>query len=110
MVKLRISMVVAALALVGCAAQDCKPTTDVVKADVIVPDKAPQPPAVSRPALPIAQITGQTSDSDTIKLYTATVRLLQGYATELETILDGYRVGKYGPADTPTAPAVPGPH
>lgn len=84
----------AALLLVGC----CTPvppiertTTVEVKVPVIVP--IPEPKAVIRPQLMIYQLVPAdvNEPGKVISYYQASIKQLQGYAIELETILDGYR-------------------
>ncbi|HEX7121859.1 MAG TPA: hypothetical protein VF178_05755, partial [Gemmatimonadaceae bacterium] len=51
----------------------------------------PPPPATARPALPIADLKPGDPPDRVVKAYAATVRVLQGYAAELEQLLEGYR-------------------
>ena len=81
------------LTLAGC--QCPKPTTVVQTVTVKVPvmEPYPEPPVISRPNLLVYQLTpADASDPDKIvKYYKATIKQLQGYSTQLETIIDGYR-------------------
>ena len=64
-------------------------TTRVIYRDVEIPVPVPcrTPPPAVRPQLPSPGVT----DAETIRALTAAFLLLQGYAVELEALLDGYR-------------------
>lgn len=72
------------LPLVGCASSP-------VRAQIPVAVPCPPPPAVARPALPIAELTAESQPDAVMRAYAATVEALMGYAGELELLLDGYR-------------------
>lgn len=72
------------LALSGCASQP--PVVSMP-----VPVKVTPPPILSRPALPIATLPANAGVGAQIGAWAATVEILQGYAAELEVLLDGYR-------------------
>ena len=82
MKRLGLIMVVA-LTLCGCA--------HTTPAPVIITAPCPSPPIVTRPHLPAADLTANSSPADVMRALIASQQLLQGYAAELETILDGYR-------------------
>jgi hypothetical protein len=50
----------------------------------------PAPPEITRPALPIHNMTPEQEavDGEVAKNWKATVKILQGYALELETIVE----------------------
>jgi hypothetical protein len=77
------------LVLVGCGCKEKTIKTEVQKqyVDVLY---CPAPPEINRPALPIHTMTPdqKKSDGEVVKHYKATVKTLQGYAVELETIVD----------------------
>ena len=79
--------------LAGCARARPVPVPVVETVEVRVPVAAPcpPPPAAVRPLLPVARIDSTTSDGEVAQLYAATVLVLQGYAAELERLLDAYR-------------------
>ena len=87
MVKRIIILTTAALFIAGCATP-VRIKTDVQ--EVFVPVLfCPAPPKIERPELPIEQLgNGKKSAGEIVKLYGATVRVLQGYAEELETALN----------------------
>lgn len=66
---------------------------DPVYVKVPVPINPPQPPVVQRPALAIYQLSSADSKNPAkvAKAYKATIKSLQGYASQLEIILNGYR-------------------
>lgn len=80
------------LVLVGCSCKEQTIKTEVQKqyVDVLY---CPAPPSVTRPTLPIHLMTPEqrTKDGEVVKHYKATVKTLQGYAEELETIVDKQR-------------------
>lgn len=61
----------------------------VVKIPVPVP--CPQPPAIERPHLPVADLRPGDSPAAVQKAQVLTIRILRDYAVELETIVEGYR-------------------
>lgn len=71
--------------LAGCASS---PPAEV---RIPVPVQAPQPPEVSRPHLPIADLKKGDPPPLVERAYAASVKALQGYAGQLEQIIDGYR-------------------
>ena len=77
------------LVLVGCSCKEDTIRTEVQKqyVDVLY---CPAPPEISRPVLPIHTITPEEkqNDGEIAKHYKATVKTLQGYAIELESIVD----------------------
>lgn len=92
---MRSLIIIAAMVLAGCGT--CKPQiverTTTVEVKVPVTTPIPEPKVVTRPQLMIFQLTS-TDEADpgkVIKYYSASIKQLQGYAVELETILDGYR-------------------
>ena len=74
--------------LAGCAAE---PVIRTVEVEIPVAVDCPAPPAIARPALPLADITADSSPADVLRAYAATVEALMGYSLELEGLLDGYR-------------------
>lgn len=77
---------IAMLILTGCATTALPPTAVL---PVAVPP--PPPPVIARPALPIAEITAASAPDAVMRAYVASVAVLQGYARQLEKLLDGYR-------------------
>lgn len=92
---MRSLIIIAAMVLAGCST--CKPqiVERVVTVEVKVPvaTPIPEPKAVSRPQLMIFELTSADEEEPgkVIKYYRASIKQLQGYVVELETILDGYR-------------------
>ena len=74
--------------LAGCAAE---PVIRTVEVEIPVAVDCPAPPALMRPALPLADIAADSSPADVLRAYAATVEALMGYSLELEGVLDGYR-------------------
>lgn len=74
------------LSLSGCASAP-------VNAEIPVAVPCPPPPAVARPALPIADLIAESPPDAVMRAYAATVQTLMGYARELELLLNGYRTG-----------------
>lgn len=91
-------MKILALALVltlsGCGLfkQEVRVETIIVKVPVIVP--VPAPKEIDRPELMIEQLTDadKKEPGKVEQFYRATVKQLQGYAEELEAIVEGYRI------------------
>lgn len=79
-------LLLALLMLSGCS-------TMGVPVQVDVPVMAPPPalPKIERPVLPIDQLVPGSDPGRVMRSYAATVMILQGYARQLEVILDGYR-------------------
>lgn len=77
-------------------------TTVEVKVPVSVP--IPAPKEVVRPSLMISQLTAadKTNPGKVIQYYQASIKQLQGYAAELEAVIDGYRPAKTAPLETPS--------
>lgn len=92
------------LLLAGCA---CKPEiverTTTVEVKVPVPVPVPAPPDTIRPELWIYQLTDEDAKNPgkVVQYYKATVKQLQGYSQELETIIDGYRKASKEPSGVP---------
>ena len=80
----RIALIILAVTLTGCAT-----VPEIVEIPVPVP--CPPPPAVARPLLAIRSITPDTPPAEVERAYLASLKQLGGYATELETLLNGYR-------------------
>lgn len=103
-----------AVALTGCStmanvASHITPSKcDPVYVKVPVPVNPPAPPLVQRPALAINQLsTGdEKNPAKVAKAYKATVKSLEGYASQLEIILAGYRNASVQPT-IPTVEEVP---
>ena len=109
----RSALLLALLAVVatGCTRTRAVTRTEVVEVRVPVAVAPASPPDVVRPALPIALIGEETTDGEVAQLYVATVLVLQGYAAELERLLDAYRprsdATPEGPARDPVVPPDP---
>ena len=73
------------LALTGCA---CKPVIEYRVADI------PEPPVIQRPELPVLNSRSGDDAGTVIQLHRETIKLLQGYAKELEAALNAYRKPK----------------
>lgn len=80
---------VALLLLLNTACAGSLPRT--VEVPVAVP--CPAPPQIHRPRLAIGSLTPDTPPAEVVRAYVSTIEALGGYATQLETILDGYRGG-----------------
>lgn len=78
-------------ALAACAPTRTVVQTEIVEVKVPVVAECPAPPAVVRPGLPISLIDSMSTDGEVAQMYVATVLALQGYAAELERLLDAYR-------------------
>ena len=65
----------------------CKPKV------IYVPVPCPEPPMIQRPALPISGLKPDDSIERERTLWVATVEVMDGYAKQLEKLLDGYRKG-----------------
>jgi len=78
--------------LVGCGGQNVKITTKTKKVyvDVLY---CPAPPVVTRPELPIHNMTAEQmqQDGEVAKHYKATVNSLLGYSKELEKIVNNQK-------------------
>jgi len=72
-----------------CAFTGCATVPRTVDIPVAVP--CPAPPEFARPHLPIAALRPESQPSEVIRAYAESLELLAGYATQLETVLNGYR-------------------
>ena len=72
--------------LLSCAAP--------VETLVPVATPCPQPPELIRPHLALQDLQPVAAPSEVLRAYVITVQQLQGYACELETIINGYRQHK----------------
>jgi len=72
------------LILVAC-------TTIPKTVEVPIAVECPQPPEITRPQLAVKTLQPASPPAEVIKAYAMTLEQLAGYATELETILKGYR-------------------
>lgn len=59
---------------------------------VYITSPIPEPPAISRPVLLTNNITPSTTDGDVVKFYRATIVQLLDYSSQLEAVVDKYRV------------------
>ena len=75
------------LVLVACRA----PHVEIQRVDVPVVVPCPAPPPLQRPALPIASLPPRPTHDALVKALAASIAVLQGYARELEAVIDGYR-------------------
>lgn len=89
----RVILFAVALVLAGCA--NTPPRTVTVEVPVAVP--CPPPPATSRPPLPIAELTEQSTPEQVMRAYATSIEACAGYARELEAIIEGYRSKPDGP-------------
>lgn len=78
MVKLSLASL---LLLTGCAT--CQPEIRV--------EKAPEPPTIQRPDLPVLSIHSNMDAGTVIQLHRETIKRLQAWGLELEAALDAYR-------------------
>lgn len=85
-----IAVTLLAFLLAGCPSPVIKTAGERV---VIPVPYVPEPPKTDRPALPIDNITPEKleQDGEVVKHYKATIVALQGYAEELERIIENYR-------------------
>lgn len=81
----KLAALLALLALSGCATQ-----TRTVRVEIPVAAECPAPPGIARPYLPSADLATE-NPGDVIRACVGTVEALQGYAMELEAIVNGYR-------------------
>ncbi len=72
--------------LSGCAARQ-----PVIPVSVPVVLASPVPPSISRPALPIYNLSAGDDAGVVMRAYVVSVKMLMGYVQQLEIILDGYR-------------------
>ena len=92
MVRLSLTVALLSVLLVGCGDRltkvDCQ-TKEVYK-EVMY---CPAPPDTTRPILPIHAMTPEKEavDGEVVKNWKATVKVLQGYIIELETIIEAQR-------------------
>lgn len=77
------------LALAACRPPATRVEVQRVEVPVAVP--CPPPPQFQRPHLPIADVQPGAARVDVERAWAASVRLLQGYAEEMERALDAYR-------------------
>ena len=56
-----------------------------------VTQKMPEPPQVTRPELDVDNLKEGDGPDVVIQAHRVSIRKLQGYSMQLETILDGYR-------------------
>ena len=93
-----------ALALAGC---QCQPQiverVRTVEVRVPVPTPIPEPKETVRPELMIYQLVEADADKPgkVVQYYKASVKQLQGYVVELETIIDGYRKASQDQKEAP---------
>jgi len=75
----------------GCGGQPIKFTTDV-KETLVPIVYSPAPPEITRPELPIQQMTDEQvqNPGTVVKYYKATIKTLIGYSLELEKALAEY--------------------
>ena len=74
---LRIAIVL--IILTGCAATEPRIA------------KLPEPPVITRPALPTDRIDTTTPPGEVVQLHREAILVLIAYAKELEAIIDSYR-------------------
>ena len=77
--------------LAGCKSTEPPGRPPQVEVTVPVPTPAPSVPVPERPALPLAGIDSTASPRRVAKAYVRSVMLLQGYARQLETLLQAYQ-------------------
>lgn len=81
----------------------CKPPRVVYqRVEVPVPVPCPEPPAMTWPTLPIANVTASTPPAEVAKAYALSIQILQAHLWQAMRLLDGYRVKT--PAGTPALP------
>jgi hypothetical protein len=87
--KIAALLLIAAI-MMGCSA---KPRIDVREVYVPTPVEFPSPPtdAWNIPSLPIHNLDADTSPSDTVKAYAATVKILQEWGLKLQIYLEAYK-------------------
>lgn len=89
-VLLWVLALVAAEALVAGCGTTTEVRTETVPVLTPVPVQAPAPDVPDRPVLPITQVDSAASHDAVIRAYVASIVLLQGYAEQLERLLDAY--------------------
>ena len=95
MVKLFNIYFVSSLLLLGCASTSpiipSKVITEPKKVEIAVATPCPVPPVIDRPQLSLSTLNNTSTPEDIIKSYAASIKALQGYALQLESILNTYR-------------------
>lgn len=76
------------LCLLVLAGVGCTQPTPVPRAVLVA---CPPPPVVHRPHLPIHGLRPGATPDEVALAYAQSIRLLQAYALELETLLDAHR-------------------
>lgn len=86
------------LLLSGCAIHQCNPfkcepktITTIQTVKIPVPVKAPQPPTLTWPFLPITKLVPTSTDKETAEAYQETVLLLINAVKERDLVIDKYR-------------------
>lgn len=74
--------------IAGCASQEKK--VEIQKVNIPV-NYCPKPPDVNRPYLPLYSISDQDTPGDIVLKYEASIKALQMYAVDLETVIDFYK-------------------
>lgn len=78
-------------ALICWAVAGCCTLPQTVEVPIAVP--CTPPPAIQRPLLSIRNLKPSLPPAEVKRLYAESIEQLSGYATYLETLLDGYRGG-----------------
>jgi len=91
MVKKIVALVVLSSMLSGCFFGN-KPIKTETQETLVTILYCPKPPETTRPDLPIHDMTPEqvADDGEVAKHYKATIKVLQGYAEELEKTLKNY--------------------
>jgi len=92
------------LLLAGCGTTQPIERTTTVEVKVPVPTPIPAPPDSVRPELMIYQLTDADNKNPgkVVQYYKASIKQLQGYAEQLETVIDGYRKASQATPGVPT--------
>lgn len=77
--------------LAGCKSADPVRRPPPVEVTVPVPTPTPALAIPERPALPLARVDSSASPRRVTRAYVRSVMLLQGYARQLETLLNAYQ-------------------
>jgi hypothetical protein len=77
--------------IAGCKSADTARRPPPVEVTVPVPTPAPALAIPERPALPLARVDSSASPRRVTRAYVRSVMLLQGYARQLEILLNAYR-------------------
>ena len=87
----RVIVVIALIFLTGCFSNKRPQEIQIQRVNIPIL-YCPSPPTIERPILPIHKMTPQQTHNpgELVKHYKATIKILQGYALELEQVVNQY--------------------